>query len=116
MRMRKGFSAFSADNLPTPSAVAAAAESLINCRRVVLFIAWRLRTQVYSCLQHEPDHTSRGCAINRWDDGGFAFAHRCIAWARAERIGNDVDARDPIIRRETSGHRTRDLADIRCRS
>src|SRR3981081_4851720 len=38
MRIRSGLAGFSADNLPRPRAVTVAAESLINCRRVVLFM------------------------------------------------------------------------------
>src|ERR1044072_7999977 len=51
MRMRKGFTVFSpsSDVDLVPRAIALALESLMKCRRLILFIFWQLRTQLYRC-------------------------------------------------------------------
>src|ERR1700730_5478484 len=77
---------------------------------------WRLPTQVYSSLQDERDNTSRGGATHGRNDGWSALADGCSARASDERIFNDADARHPILRREASCDRPRDLANLRCRS
>src|SRR5581483_3701365 len=113
IKMRKGFTAFSANNdVDLARKARAVAADILRKRRRFMRSERDSSTSLGMTEKFRHDAT-RSNPSDRRNGGGNNFANRC---ARGERTFHDDDARHSGFGREVTRDRARFMANARCRS